>query len=505
MSESRLSRAALAGSGPVPPRPDGTGIVHLGLGNFHRAHQAVYTAAALAHDGGSWGILGVANRSRTVTDAMLAQDLLYGVVEISPSGSRVSVPGAHTGVMVAAHDPTAVVRAIADANVKIVTITVTEVGYTFSPRTGSLNLESTAVQHDLAHPDAPATTVGQLARALTVRARTHGAPIAVASCDNLLGNGDRTAALVRQFLTRCDAFDVIDWLGTSVTFPNSMVDRIVPASSELYDAESTARLGAADTVAVPAEPFTMWVMEDSFAAGRPRWEVGGAVFAEDVEPYELMKVRLLNGTHSLIAYLGALDGRATIPDSIGRPFVEAAARAVLVDEYLPTVPVPDDVDIEDYTAQLFVRWSNSALGHKTAQVGSDGSAKLAQRIPTPTLHHLRNGVVPQHLSLTLAAYLCCVCPPEGFDPGPHARAMADPARARLAGLAASAASSEDFVRSVLEHGDIFPVELAHFPEFITRTAELVDTVVRHGPMAAAVEAASSSLRPVVAASRTTLD
>ncbi|MBY4012731.1 mannitol dehydrogenase family protein [Rhodococcus fascians] len=505
MSESRLTRSALAGSGAVPARPDGTGIVHLGLGNFHRAHQAVYTAAALAQDGGSWGILGVANRSRTIVDAMLAQELLYGVVEISPSGSRVSVPGAHTGVMVAADDPAAVVRAIADEDVRIVTITVTELGYTLSSRTGSLDLESTAVQQDLQRPETPTTTVGQLARALAMRARTHGAPITVASCDNLLGNGDRTAALVRQFLDRCGADDVLEWLAAAVTFPNSMVDRIVPSSSALYDAQSTAELGAVDTIAVPAEPFTMWVMEDEFAAGRPRWEAGGAVFTEDVEPYELMKVRLLNGTHSLIAYLGALDGRATIPDSIGRPFVEAAARAVLVDEYLPTVPVPDGVDIDDYIAQLFVRWSNSALGHKTAQVGSDGSAKLAQRIPDPALHHLRNGVVSQHLSLTIAAYLCCVCPPDGFDPGPHAHAMADPARARLAGLAASAASSEDFVRSVLERGDILPIELAQFPEFITRTAELMDTVVRHGPMAAAVEAASSSLRPVVTASRTTLD
>ncbi|OZC91597.1 fructuronate reductase [Rhodococcus sp. 06-412-2C] len=505
MIEPRLSRSALAGSGLVPVRPDGTGIVHLGLGNFHRAHQAVYTAAALERDGGSWGILGVANRSRTVTDAMLAQDLLYGVVEISPSGSRVGVPGAHTGVMVAAHDPAAVVAAIADQNVRIVTITVTELGYTFSSKTGVLDLESTAVQQDLSRTETPTTTIGQLARSLAVRARTHGAPITVASCDNLLGNGDRTAALVRQFLTRCGADDVIDWLATAVTFPNSMVDRIVPSSRSSYDAESTAGLGAVDTIAVPAEPFTMWVMEDKFAAGRPRWEAGGAVFAEDVEPYELMKVRLLNGTHSLIAYLGALDGCATIPDSIGRPFVEAAARAVLVDEYLPTVPVPDGVDIDDYIAQLFVRWSNSALGHKTAQVGSDGSAKLAQRIPTPALYHLRNGAVPQYLSLTLAAYLCCMCPPDGFDPGPHARAMADPARVRLAGLAASAASSEDFVRSVLERGDILPIELTSFPEFITRTAELVDTVVRHGPMAAVVEAASSSLRPVGTASRTTLD
>ena len=493
MNDMRLSRNTVP-SRLLTPReqPEGTSIVHLGLGNFHRAHQAEYTARALAEHGGPWGILGVANTSRTVVDAMIAQNMLYGIVEISPSGSRVSVPGPHTGVMVAAENPAAVVEAIANPEVKVVTVTVTEHGYTFSPETGKLDIDSPPVQHDLANPTNPRTTVGQIARALAVRARTHGAPITIASCDNVLSNGSRTAALVHEFLERARASDVLEWISTSVTFPNSMVDRIVPASAEVYNSSSSTALGATDSIAVPAEPFSMWVMEDRFSAGRPKWELAGATFTSDVESFELMKVRLLNGTHSLIAYLGALDGRSTIPDSTSQPSIEMAARAVLVDEYLPTISVPDSIDIDTYIAQLFGRWSNSALGHRTSQVGSDGSGKLAQRIPEPARLHLDNGSVPQHLALTVAAYLCCVAPPLDFDPGPHAHAMTDPARPRLAELAASAASIEDYVRAVFTVGDIFPSYLADFDEFLTKTAYFMNTIIRHGPTVAAAEASSAS-------------
>ena len=210
-----------------------------------------------------------------------------------------------------------------------------------------------------------------------------------------------------------------------------MVDRIVPATTDAYRAAAAAHLGATDAIPVPAEPFTMWVLEDRFAAGRPAWEHGGALFTDDVEPYELLKLRLLNGTHSLIAYLGALDGHATIAGACAQPFVADAARRVLFDEYLPSVTVPADVDLDGYVAQLFERWSNTALGHRTQQVGSDGSVKLGQRVPEPALLQLRAGRLPHHLALTVAAYLCCLAPPPGFDPGPHAAAMADPARAGL--------------------------------------------------------------------------
>lgn len=462
-----------------------TGIVHLGLGNFHRAHQAVYTAAALAAEDGPWGILGVASNSTTVAEALREQDMRYAVVELSPDGTRVVVPAVHTGALVAAREPEPVLAALAAPTTRVVTMTVTEHGYTFHPSDHRLDLDHPGVQSDL-RGDTPRTTLGLIVRGLQRRARTHGTPVTILSCDNLAGNGHVTARLIAEFvgaLPSAEREELEPYLA-SVPFPSSMVDRIVPATTDA-DREAVHRhLGVRDAVPVPAEPFSMWAIEDDFAAGRPAWEHGGALFTEDVGPYELLKLRLLNGTHSLIAYLGALDGRDTIPESIATPPIHAAATRVLHEEYLPTLEVPAGVDLDAYVEQLFDRWSNAALGHRTRQVGSDGSVKLAQRVPEPALAHLAAGRMPHHLALTVAAYLCCVAPPPGFDPGPHAKAMTDPARESLAPLAAR----KDFVAAALGTG-LLGTELAAHTEFANRVAELVEVLVKHGPVAAIQEAA----------------
>jgi fructuronate reductase len=469
-----------------------TGIVHLGLGNFHRAHQAVHTALALDAQDGPWGILGVASRSSVVADALRDQDLRYAVVEIAPDRTRVVVPAVHTGALVAAREPDAVLDALAAPATRIVTLTVTEHGYTIDPRTGRLDLDHELVRADLAGGP-PRTTLGLVVRGLQRRARTHAAPITVMSCDNLLGNGDTTARLVAEFVAALPAAEraELEPYLRGVAFPNSMVDRIVPATTDAYRAAVAERLGVRDEVPVPAEPFSMWAIEDAFAAGRPAWERGGALFTADVAPYELLKLRLLNGTHSLIAYLGALSGCDTIPRSIARPAIRAAAEQVLRADYLPTVPVPPDVDPETYIAQLHARWANSALGHRTRQVGSDGSVKLAQRVPEPALAHLAAGRMPHGLALTVAAYLCCIAPPAGFDAGRHAAAMSDPARARLAPLAAL--PTGEFVARALGTG-LLGAELAEHAGFVARAAELVDVLRTHG-----VESAVAAAVPLPAA------
>ncbi|MEU1513234.1 mannitol dehydrogenase family protein [Streptomyces sp. NPDC005811] len=471
-----------------------TGIVHLGLGNFHRAHQAVYTATALDHADGPWGILGVASRSAAVADALRAQDFRYSVVEIAPGGARVVVPAVHTGALVAAHHPEAVVDALAAPATRIVSLTVTEHGYTFSPRTGHLELDHPGVRADLRGNAPPRTVIGQIVRGLQRRVRRHPTPVTVLSCDNLAGNGHQTARLVREFVAALpsgEGDELAAWLDEAVAFPNTMVDRIVPATTDAERAAVADRLGLRDDVPVPAEPFTMWVLEDRFPAGRPAWEHAGALFTGDVEPYELLKLRLLNGTHSLIAYLGALDGRATIPDAIARPFVADAARRVLHDEYLPSLTVPEDIDLDAYVAQLFERWANSALGHRTQQVGSDGSVKLRQRVPEPALRQLRAGRVPHHLALTVAAYLCCMAPPSGFDAGPHAAAMSDPARGELREAARRTPSVRDFVATVLD-GGLLGDRLAEHPVFTDRVAELIGLLTRHGTAAAVTDAARAA-------------
>lgn len=498
----RLGRDARTGI-TIGSRPRASGILHLGLGSFHRAHQAVYTAAAMDAHGGDWGIVGVASRSRGIVDALHAQDMLYAVATVSPQGTVLSIPGVHTDAYVAADDPDRVVVDLADPRIRIATITVTESGYSYSPATQHLDTDDAVVRADLGGA-APRSTIGQLALGLRRRAASGGAPISILSCDNLSSNGTHTEKLVREFLSALpatDAADTLAYLDEAVTFPSSMVDRIVPATTDSLRADVTTRLGAFDAVPVPAEPFTMWAIEDRFAGGRPAWEAGGAVFTDEVGSYEQLKVRLLNGTHSLIAYLGALKGVATIPEAISIAGVEAAARVVLRDEYEPSVRVPSGVDVRAYERQLFERWGNSALGHRTSQVGSDGSVKLRQRIPEPALLALAEGRMPHLIALTVAGYLSCIAPLPGFDPGAHAGAMKDPAQQGLAELAAKSAAGRELALRVIAERRLFGDQLAEEIPFIDRVGDLVDTIARHGIDAAlddCVSAASDATQSTTA-------
>ncbi|MFH8252692.1 mannitol dehydrogenase family protein [Microbacterium sp. B2969] len=474
--------------------PARAGILHLGLGNFHRAHQAVYTSAAIAADGGDWGIVGVASRSRSVVDAMRAQDMVYSVATISPEGTSLTIPGVHTDAFVAAEEPQRVVAGISDPGIRIVTLTVTENGYSYSPSTGHLDTADPAIVADL-RGGGPRSTIGQLARGVQRRAAASGAPLTVLSCDNLAANGPHTKRLVREFLELlpdAEGAEALAYLESSVSFPSSMVDRIVPSTTPELRAEVSSLLGVRDEIPVPAEPFTMWAIEDDFAAGRPAWEAGGAVFSTEVGRYEQMKVRLLNGTHSLIAYLGALQGAETIPDAVTRPDIERAARAVLAREYTPSIQVPSGVDIADYERQLFLRWGNTALGHKTMQVGTDGSVKLRQRIPEPALLSLDRGEMPHLIALTVAGYLSCLAPRPGFDPGPFATAMKDAARERLAPIASQARSGSEIAERSIAELQLFGEELAERPAFIARVGDLVDTIVRDGVSAAISDSVDAS-------------
>jgi len=479
----------------LPAVAGAAGILHLGLGSFHRAHQAVYTAAALRAEGGDWGIVGVASRSRRVVDALHAQDHLYAVATISPEGATLDIPGVHTDSYVAADDPARVVADLAAPSTRVVTLTVTENGYSYSSATQHLDVTDPRVQADL-RGGAPTSTIGQLARGLQARAAAGGAPLSILSCDNLLSNGSHAEKLVREFLQElpdAEGADVLSYLDRAVTFPSSMVDRIVPSTTAELTDRVAGLLGVRDEVPVPAEPFTMWAIEDRFAGGRPAWEAGGAVFTDEVGAYEQLKVRLLNGTHSLIAYLGALRGVPTIPDAIALADIEAAAAAVLRGEYEPSVTAPAGVDIEQYERDLFARWGNSALGHRTSQVGSDGSVKLGQRIPGPIAHALDRGEFPHLIALTVAAYLACVAPPAGFDPGPHAEAMTDPARERL--TAVPTRDGRDLAHRAVVDLRLFGDDVAHRTAFVDRVGDLVDTIVRRGVESAIADslAAAGSL------------
>lgn len=469
----------------------GTGMVHLGLGNFHRAHAAVYTAQALAAETGDWGIYGFANRSPEVVAAMRAQDGRYAVLEYSDHGRRAGVVDVHRALGVLADEPDSFVAAVADPRHRILTLTVSEVGYCRSPRTGALDVNLDEVRHDIADPTHPRSTIGLIARGLAVRA-AGGAPSTVLSCDNLQSNGHATRAVVTEFLHASSASeDVLAFVADHVSFPNSMVDRIVPATTDETRTAVAELLGVDDRCPVPAEDFTMWVLEDAFVAGRPAWERAGAVLSDEVHAYELVKLRLLNGSHSLIAYLGLLDGRATIAEAWAQDFVKDAVRACIAADYLPTITLPRGFDTDSYLESLSHRWANAELGHRTSQVGTDGSVKLLQRIPEPALSALRAGRVPHLLALTVAGWICTVAPPPGFDPGPYAGEVREPARHRLAAVTRGATGPREHALAVLDNG-FLPDDLTAQPAFGERVAELVATITRSGITAAAREATAAT-------------
>lgn len=483
----RLSNATVGAhrghDGPVPP----TGIVHLGLSNFHRAHLAVYTAAALDAAGGDWGIAATTRR-RDVAVPMIEQDLLYSVVDFAPGTEAITVPAVHTDIIDTGAGPNALIGRIADPATKIVSLTITEHGYKFSPRTGGLDLDNPDVAADLAG-NAPRTAVGQIGAAML---RRGDAPLAVLSCDNMNSNGHLVERLLTEYsgaLGGSQGTDLQAYLAAHASFPNAMVDRIVPAPDDRVRAMAADRLHAVDLVPVAAEPFTMWVLEDHFAGGRPAWEAHGAIFSDEVPAYETLKLRYLNGTHSLIVYLGALGGCRTIPDARFTPWIEREIRGLLA-EYEPTFTLPSAIDGPVYIEQLMSRWSNTVLGDLCSRVGTDGSAKLPQRITEPVRYYYERGVVPQRLALMVAGWLACLAPINGFDPGPYAHDMKDPRRPDLARIAGESATGHDLAWKLFGETDIFSPTLAEHTAYVDRVGELVDIIVGQG-VAAAANAANS--------------
>ena len=478
----RLTRATAPHSALL--LPDGApaqGIVHLGLGNFHRAHMAVYTAKAVAKAGGDWGILAYSFRSKTIAEAMSEQDLLYSVVTIDPAINAIDIPGIHTRVLAGPENAAAVVEAIALAQTKIVSLTITEAGYKISQSTHGLDFTAPEIIADLKGGSAPTSAIGMIVQGLLLRSGSHRAPITILSCDNLSANGERTKSLVLDFVkAMAESGDLLSYIDSHVTFPNSMVDRIVPGTEPRHLTMVEEGLGVHDSTPVPAEAFTMWVIEDHFAAGRPAWNQVGAIMSDEVELFEILKLRLLNGAHSLIAYLGGLAQCETIPAARFQPFIEDAINKALFHEYLPTLTLPQGLNAHLYIDQLFGRWSNTALGDRTSRVGSDGSAKLPQRVATPAIFHINKGEMPHMLALTVAAYLACLAPLNGFEPGPVAREMKDPLKENLQDVAAASASPADFVTQVFNQNLIFNAEIAALPGFSDQVATYLQSIMDSG-------------------------
>lgn len=370
------------------PEAHGAGIVHLGVGAFHRAHQAVMTDDALARQGGDWRIIGVSLRSTAIAKELNPQNGLYTLIERDENGTKARIVGAVQKVIAA--NPAATLDALCDPSIRVVTLTVTEKGYGIDRQVRGPDAAHPAVKADLAQPDAPAGVLGLLTAAIKQRRQAGHVPFTVLSCDNLPENGALLRDGVIGFAKLSGDAELSDWIAQNIAFPSSMVDRITPASTDETRAEAQRQTGCEDQATVETEPFIQWVIEDHFPTGRPQWEEGGALFVSDVAPYEKMKLTMLNGSHSMLAYTGFLAGRRYVRDVMVDP-----ALAQLVKRHLKAAgdllqPLPG-IDVADYAAALAQRFRNPAIAHETYQIAMDGSQKLPQRIFQPALVALDTG------------------------------------------------------------------------------------------------------------------
>lgn len=393
-------QAAYDRSGATP------GIAHFGVGGFHRAHQAAYLDALMARGTAlDWGIVGVGTMPGDVAmrDALAAQDHLYTLVVKHPDGrTEPRTIGSILGFHYAPENPEAVLSLLADPRIRIVSLTITEGGYHLHPVTGELDSSDQALAADLQAPDRPRTAFGFLVEGLARRRESGVTAYSVMSCDNVLGNGDVARRMITAFARLRDP-DLADWIEDRVHFPNSMVDRITPATTPEDIADLESEHGITDVWPVVCEPFTQWVLEDSFGDGRPPWDEAGVHLVEDVEPYELMKIRLLNGTHQAMAYLGYLAGHRYTHQVCTDPQFVSFLRRYLA-EAAPTVPDVPGIDLGEYQDQLLERFASPTVRDTLARLCAETSDRIPKFVLPVIRERLRRGDPVDACALVVAAW-----------------------------------------------------------------------------------------------------
>lgn len=460
------------------------GIVHLGIGAFHRAHQAFYTEAVLNQFGGDWGIIGSSLRSASVRDQLVPQDCLYTLVERSGEGEKLQVIGAVTDTLVGPENPAALVATIAQPTIKIVSLTVTEKGYCHDPATGNLNETHPDIIHDLQHLEAPVSAIGFIVAALKQRFEKNQKAFTALSCDNLPNNGEVLEKVVLQFAQKISPA-LADWIKANATFPSTMIDRIVPATTDDDRRDIENRLGARDEGMVVCEPFSQWVVEDKFADGRPEWEKVGVLLVKDVRVFEKIKLRLLNGAHSTMAYTGYLSGFQYISEVMEQPAFVKLVTTYMAREAGETVAAPAGFDIEAYKQQLRDRFSNKALKHRTWQIAMDGSQKLPQRLLETLREQLKGNGNIDILCLGVAAWIRYV---SGVDEQGQAIEVSDPLAKELrAACDANQGNPAGMVKAVASIQKVFGTDLIDEPRFIQTTTQWLERFYSKGVLASIQE------------------
>ena len=456
--------------------------LHIGFGAFARAHILMVLHRALSAPQAAerdWGVtVARLNSGRAELDALEAEGRLYHVAETDDAGVNLHAVAPVVGTLHPARDGSdAIPDHIAAAELELITLTITEKGYCLAD--GGLNQTDAAIRADLDDPAKPRSAIGVLVEGLARRkARGHGA-LTILSCDNLMENGHLTRAAVTQF-ARLREPELADWIEANVAFPSSMVDRIVPAMTEAAHDRLASHLGRRDPNGVVCEPFLQWAIENDFAGARPPLELGGAQWVKEIQPWEAMKLRMLNGSHSFLALLGGIAGHATIDACMGDPVFARAVERLMLEEAAPTLPPLPGADIPGYSRQLLARFSNSELKHRTAQIASDTSQKLPQRFVAPISWHLDRGGAWPLSALVLAGWMRWI---DGVGENGNDLPISDPLADELRAIAAST-QGEERVDAVLGLRSVFPEGLASRPPFRAGVAAAYDSLRIHGARAA---------------------
>ncbi|MDP9807224.1 fructuronate reductase [Rhizobium tibeticum] len=430
MTERLTSLSGLAPTAKLPLYDRGAltpGILHLGPGAFFRAHFAPFTDGAIAAAGGDWGIEVASLRTADVADHLNEQSGLYTMLVRDTAGTTAHVIGPILRAHVATRNPGDLLAKLEDPAIRIVSLTVTEKAYGFDSATGGLDLKHPDIAADLADRHAPRGVIGYLVEGLSRRRAKGIAPFTPLSCDNLPSNGAVLKRLVLDFAERVDP-DLPQWIEDNVPFPSTMVDRITPASTDATYRDAERLTGRRDMAAIETEPFTQWVIEDHFANGRPDWEQAGALMVEDVSAYEKMKLRMLNGAHSLLAYLGYIGGYEFIRDVMDDAGLAALARRHMNAAAATLDPVPG-IALEAYADELIARFANKAIAHRTYQIAMDGTQKLPQRLLEPASEAVAEGGKAETYAIAVAAWMRYAL---GADRNGESYELRDPRAAEIA-------------------------------------------------------------------------
>ncbi|UQI41690.1 mannitol dehydrogenase family protein [Vreelandella venusta] len=455
------------------------GIVHIGVGGFHRAHQAMYLDALMNQgEALEWGIVGVGVMpgDKRMQQALAAQDYLYTLVVKHPDGEyQPRVIGSMVDYLFAPEDPEAVIEKMADPTIKIVSLTVTEGGYNFHPVTGEFNLDSPQVRDDLAHPEQPSTSFGLVVEAL-VRRRARGiAPFTVMSCDNIQGNGDVAKRMFSAY-ARARSAGLGDWLAAEVAFPNAMVDRITPVTAPTDIEELAQRFDVEDAWPVVCEPFSQWVLEDHFPLGRPALEKVGVQLVDDVEPYELMKLRLLNVSHQALAYFGYLAGYRYAHEVCQDPLFVEFLLGYMREEGTPTLaPVPG-VDLETYRLTLIERFANPQIKDTLARLCAESSDRIPKWLVPVIRQQLSQGGEIERSAAVVASWARYA---EGVDEQGEAIDIVDRLREPLMAIATNNRTNP---AAFVENRELFG-DLADQPRFLNAYLKSLTSLHERGAQA----------------------